>query len=233
MALHFPPHQIANVTIPSGPLIHSAIELAYEHLSPQAFNHIMRSFLFGVVMASHLLNSTDKFDAEVHALSAILHDLGWDKLGTFISPDKRFEVDGAIAARDFLAGSKHARHWHPRRVQLVWDSIALHTTPSISSYKENEVKICGLGIGADFLGPAGSPPGALLQDEYDAIVKEYPRTGFVQTVKDIFIGLCRTKPATTYDNVAGDIGEVYVEGYSRDGHRFTDLLNQTEENLGP
>ncbi|KAI4161949.1 MAG: hypothetical protein LQ342_004397 [Letrouitia transgressa] len=219
MALVFPPHQIANISVPSGPLIDSAIELAYEHLSLQAFNHVMRSFLFGVVIAAHVLTPHDKFDAQVHALSAILHDLGWDKIGTFISKDKRFEVDGAIAARNFISKSKYAKHWPHHRVQLVWDSIALHTIPSISNYKENEVRICGLGIGADFLGPDGSPPGSLSHDEYDAIVKHYPRTGFVQTVKDVFIGLCRTKPATTYDNVVGDIGEVYVKGYSRDGHR--------------
>ena len=219
MALHFPPQQVANVSIPSGPLIESAIELAYAHLTLPAFNHIMRSFLFGVVIASHLLNFSDKFDAEVHALSAILHDLGWDKIGTFVSKDKRFEVDGAIAARDFILTSKNSSHWPQHRTQLVWDSIALHTNPSIFNYKENEVRICGLGIGADFQGPDGSPPGSLSWDEYNAVVKEYPRVDFVQTVKDIFIGLCQTKPATTYDNVAGDIGEAYVKGYSRDGHR--------------
>ena len=219
MALQFPPQQVANVSVPSGPLIDSAIELAYVHLTPQAFNHIMRSFLFGVVIASHVLKLSDKFDAEVHALSAILHDLGWDKNGTFVSKDKRFEVDGAIAARDFLSNSTYSNHWPHHRIQLVWDSIALHTNPSIFNFKENEVRICGLGIDADFQGPDGSPPGSLSWDEYDAVVKEYPRVGFVQTVKDVFIGLCRTKPATTYDNVVGDIGEAYVKGYSRDGHR--------------
>ena len=219
MALHFPPHIIANVSVPTGPLIDSAIELAYEHLTLQSFNHIMRSFLFGVVIASHLLHSSDKFDAEVHALSAILHDLGWDKLGTFVSKDKRFEVDGAIAARNFVSESNYSRSWPQHRTQLVWDAIALHTNPGLFNYKENEVRMCGLGIDADFLGPDGSPPGSLSWNEYNAIVKEYPRTGFVETVKDIFVDLCRTKPITTYDNVVGDIGEEYLKGYTRVGHR--------------
>ena len=179
----------------------------------------MRSFLFGVVIASHLLQPGEKFDAEAHALSAILHDLGWDKLGSFVSQERRFEVDGAIAARNFLAQSRHAERWPHHRSQLVWDSIALHTTPSISNFKENEVRICGLGISADFVGPDGSPSGSLSLGEYDTIVKEYPRMGFVETVKDIFVGFCRTKPATTYDNVVGDIGEEYVQGYSRVGHQ--------------
>lgn len=221
MAPHFPPSHIANVTVPSGPLIHSAIELAYQHLTLQAFNHVMRSFLFGVITASHQLNNSDCFDAEVHALSAILHDLGWDQLGTFISKDRRFEVDGAIAARNFISNSTHSKkdQWPHHRTQLVWDSIALHTNPGISMYKENEVRICGLGIGADFFGPDGLPPGSLSWDEYNAIVREYPRNGFVQSVTDVFVGLCRTKPATTYDNLVGDVGEAYVEGYSRDGRR--------------
>jgi hypothetical protein len=42
-------------------------------------------------------------------------------------------------------------------------------------------------------------------------------------------GLCRTKPETTYDNFAGDFGEQMVEGYSREGRRFYDVVLSTVE----
>ena len=219
MSSYLPPAQITGISIPCNPLIISAVELAHATLSPQAFNHVMRSFLFGVIIASRSLTSSDAFDADVQAISAILHDLGWALESRFISNDKRFEVDGAIAARDFLTDSKYSDKWPPQRTQLVWDSIALHATPSFYKYKETEVRICGLGVSADFRGPESVPDGALSWDEYHAVVKEYPREGLVQSVKDVFVGLCQMKPKTTYDNEVGDVGEVYVKGYTRDGHR--------------
>ncbi|KAK7955976.1 ankyrin-2 [Apiospora aurea] len=103
--------------------------------------------------------ATESFDLEVHAVAALLHDLGWDRTpnSPYVSPDRRFEVDSAIASRAFL--SEHHQHnhthsaWDHRRTQLVWDAIALHTTASISQHKEAEVRVVGQGIMMDFYGP--------------------------------------------------------------------------------
>lgn len=185
----------------------------------------MRTFLFGFCIASKLPHLKDR-DVEVHAVSAILHDLGWDSTGELISKDKRFEVDGADAARNFLrqlkVGGENA--WDDRRLQLVWDSIALHTTVSIVRYKEAEVVACWLGILADFTGPDQSPEGSLTWAEYEGIVKEYPRLKLITGVKEIFCGFCKTKPETTYDNLVGSFGEKYVEGYTLEGHKAVDLF---------
>ena len=43
------------------------------------------------------------------------------------SNDKQFEVDGAIAAREFLLREGNPEEWDKHRIQLVWDSIAFHT----------------------------------------------------------------------------------------------------------
>ena len=44
----------------------------------------------------------------------------------------RFEVDGANAARDFLR-----KYGVPESsVEMVWDAIALHTTPGIPEHKK-------------------------------------------------------------------------------------------------
>jgi hypothetical protein len=45
------------------------------------------------------------------------------------SSDERFEVDGANAARRFLQ-----QHGVPEAaIDIVWDAIALHTTPGITA----------------------------------------------------------------------------------------------------
>lgn len=78
---------------------------------------------------------------------------------------------------------------------------------------------------ADFQGPDRTvPAGILTWDEYNAIVKAYPRLGLMGELKEVMCGLCKTKPATTYDNTVGEWGEMFVEGYSRDGHRTAEML---------
>ncbi|TVY82162.1 hypothetical protein LSUE1_G003003 [Lachnellula suecica] len=149
-------------------------------------------------------------DVELHAIAAILHDLGWDKTGELVTIDKRFEVDGANAARDFLLLKADQKDWPKQRLQLLWDSIAL---PQVSS--------CCAGIFADFTGPERSFGGVLTRTVWEAVLKEYPRLEFKKGVISTFCGLCRDKPETTYDNFASEFGVAYkVEGYSLGGKDF-------------
>ncbi|KAK4561838.1 hypothetical protein LTR86_004518 [Recurvomyces mirabilis] len=220
-----PTRTLASISVPDTPLITEAIALARKHLNDISYQHIMRSFLFGFAIADKIppLQNRDK---ELHALGAILHDMAWDTTNTFISPDKRFEVDGANAARDFVVQQTahlDSQSWDKHRLQLLWDAIALHTTPSIGQHKEPEVQATGLGIFVDFRGP-DAVPGTITKDEWAAIVAEFPRQGFRDGVVEIMCGLCRTKPETTYDNFVGDFGDKLVEGYSRKGHRSMDMI---------
>ena len=214
-----------------------------------AYNHVVRSWLFGFVIAGKIPELKDR-DLEVHSISAILHDLGWDTTGELVSKDKRFEVDGANAARDFLKSEAVGDKWDFRRLQLVWDAIALHTTPSIASYKEPEVVATTNGIGSDFGGPKGPFGQFLTEEEYQKIVDELPRLGLKEGIREIMCGLCRNKPETTvsvldspsfllfrcriwlrgvdfhqqYDNFVGQFGERFVDGYSLAGHQMVDML---------
>lgn len=147
-----------------------------------------------------------------------------------MSQDKRFEVDGAFAARSFIQQHDKNGHWPPQRLQLVWDLIALHTTSSIARFKEPEVAIGAAGIWTDLIGPSLSKKffGDIVtveQEQWEAIVKVFPNKGLRGYVRDVFTGLCRVKPDTTYDNGASDYGEVYLPGFTRVGHRGVDLLD--------
>ena len=131
----------------------------------------MRSWLFGHHIATHAPDlSHANVDAELHAVTAILHDLGWSASPTFISPDKRFEVDGANATRDFILRETEGKGWDAHRLQLAWDAVALHTSASIALYKQPEVKACCVGIFADFVGWQGSYGGVMSADVWDGII---------------------------------------------------------------
>jgi len=222
MASPLPTRTFGGVTLPDTPLITKALEFARAHSTDYAYNHVQRSWLFGSIIADKLPHLKDR-DLEVHAVSALLHDVGWDPTGKLVSRDRRFEVDGADAAREFL--QREAPDWDKHRLQLVWDAIALHTIGSIVFYKEAEVQACSYGIWADFQGPDRVADGLLTHEEYNNVVKILPRLNLMKGLKEVMCHLCVTKPETTYDNTVGEWGDKYVEGYSRKGKLTQDLLD--------
>lgn len=100
MASPLPTKVMAGVAIPDTPLITKAVEFARAHSTDYAFNHIQRSMLLGFIISDKIPDLKDR-DLEVHAISALLHDVGWDPTNELVSEDKRFEVDGANAARKY------------------------------------------------------------------------------------------------------------------------------------
>jgi len=141
---------IAGIVVPYTPLIAHAVMHAHEQCEPYLFNHAMRSWLFATVIARARNTS---HDAEVLAVATVLHDLG---LSVAFADGLRFEVEGANTAREFASAAGMSR----RRAQLVWDSIALSSTPSIGLYKEPEVALCAAGVWLDWSGRgyAALPP---------------------------------------------------------------------------
>ncbi len=78
--------------------VRDAIDLSRSASEPFLFNHVMRSWLFGVLLSESAERAPD---AEFLAVATILHDLG---LTDRYTAENRFEVDGANAARSFLKG---------------------------------------------------------------------------------------------------------------------------------
>jgi hypothetical protein len=218
-----PTRTLAGISTPYTPLVTASIAFARVKLNDMSYNHIMRSFLLGFAVSDKLPHLSTTRDKELHAIAAILHDQGWDITGSLVSKDKRFEVDSANAARDFIASQ--TSDWDKHRLQVLWDAIALHATPSIAMHKEPEVVAAHLGIMCDVIGWEAAPKGTLTQEQWDQVVREFPRTGMKEGFLKILCGLCRTKPETTYDNWVGDVGEkLGVEGYSREGRTVVDLM---------
>jgi hypothetical protein len=192
---------LAGIKVVDTSLVHDAMELARNSSEPYLFNHAMRSWLFGVIIAE---GAKPAPDPELLAVSAILHDLG---LTDRYSAQERFEVDGANAARSFLK----ERGIPAQQIQVVWDAIALHTTRSIALHKEPEVAVLHSGIAVDVIG-AGLE--LIPQDSVRAILAEFPRFSMKKQFLECLCGVVRRKPATTYDNTLRDLGTRYVTGYT-------------------
>lgn len=203
----------AKINIPSTPIIAKAMSLAQTNLTPALYNHSRRAMLFGFIIADKkpALRARDR---EVHAVAAILHDIGLAASANFISGDRRFEVDGAECARDFLK-TEGGKEWDERRCQVVWDAIALHMCDSIALHKEPEVAATLHGVNADFGTPDFDDPEKSLvtREEYDEVLTEVPRLGMKEGMRNAFCRLCQTKAATTWDNLVGRFGVKYVDGF--------------------
>lgn len=197
-----PMRLLAGISVPDTPLVTRAIAYAREHCETYLFNHVMRSWLFAVIVAN--LRNTSH-DAEVLAVATVLHDLGLAK--AFDGP-LRFEVEGANAARTFARNEGI----DDRRSQLIWDGVALNSTVSIALYKEAEIALCTAGIGLDW---GGFGYEMVNEDQVATIVDAFPRLQMKQRFTRAVCGIVETRPATTYDNFAGDFGERFVPGYRR------------------
>ncbi|RSH83280.1 uncharacterized protein EHS24_006955 [Apiotrichum porosum] len=211
----FPHLPISRVAIPSTPLTNAALAYSRKLTSPSTVNHCLRSVAFALILARKLPPYASA-DPETLTLAVLMHDLGWaqDASKSLLSTDKRFEVDGANLARDFIGNAEIANHasgWDEHRLQLVWDAIALHTTPSIAAHKQPVVALVSLGVLADFTGP-NHPTGTISVDEYKEVVATFPRLDFREELPKILCGLCVDKPQTTYDNFVGDFGLAGLQG---------------------
>ena len=191
---------LAGITVPDTPVIALALERARSESEPYLFNHAVRSWLFAERTA-HLKSAAH--DGEVVAVGVLLHDLTLTK--DFKGP-RRFEVEAADLARAFV----REQGFDDRRAQLVWDIVALNSTPSIAFFKEAEVALSTAGIGLDY---AGFQYDQVPSEEMAGILDAFPRLGMKQRFTDSVCGLVKARPETTYDNFARDFGERYVPGY--------------------
>ena len=227
---------LAGVTVFSTPIINKALELAEKSMDPIGYRHVVRTWLIGSLVISRLpLAQREGIDIEAFSLAAILHDLGWGHSPELRSKDKIFEVDGANAARDFIIREGDAAQWNKHRIQLVWDSIALHTYTFVAAHKEPEVKITNTGVLVELFGTGivkvfGVGNVSISEGELDRIAAEFPRAGLVEHIKDLMCGFCVEKPQVTLNTWVQGFGDRFVDGYSSEGKQVVDLMmNKIDE----
>ena len=193
--------EIAGIKIPDSQLAKDATDILREYGNDLLWNHSNRVFLFGAINGAQ---AKQKYDLELLYGSALFHDLGLTK--EYNSPDLRFEVDGANAARSFLQ-----QYQIPHEsVQLVWDAIALHTTPGVAEHKESEVALLFSGVGLDVMGDGFDQ---FPEDKREEIIKAFPRNNFKQEIIPAFYEGFKHKPETTFGNMKEDVVQHFRPDY--------------------
>ena len=197
------PKQIAGIPIPDSTLAAEATVLVHDTESELLFDHSLRVYLFGALQGRRLGLS---YDPELLYIGAIFHDMGLTE--EYRSPDERFEVDGANAARRFLE-----QHGVPEaEIDVVWDAIALHTTPGIPKWKKPEVALLTAGVELDVMGLGYDDVPA---DAREQVLAAFPRVDFKRRIVQAFADGIKHKPQTAFGNVKADVLEKLLPGYIR------------------
>ena len=188
--------------VPDDPIVGPVLEIVRAEEPAPLANHSIRSYLFARLLARHegLVVGRDVGEQSLFA-ACVLHDIGLTARG---NGGQRFEVDGADTAVAILA---------PLGVpdgecSLIWEAIALHTSPGIAERRGPLAYLTRAGVGADFSGPA-----AVTDDEAAAIHDAYPRLEMTTSLVDAIVGQARLNPgkAPRY-SIAGELLRERVAG---------------------
>jgi HD domain len=194
---------IAGIKIPDSALASDATAFVRDTESDLLYDHSMRVFVFGSLQGQRRGLA---YDPELLYVGAMFHDIGL--VEGHRSEHDRFEVDGANAARDFLT----QRGIPAEAVRVVWDSIALHTTPGIPQHKEPEVALVTAGVELDVLGLGYDN---IADAQREEVLSALPRVDFKNRIIQAFGAGIAHKPETAFGNVKADVLERTLPGYRR------------------
>jgi hypothetical protein len=204
------PGEVAGVKLPDSKLARDATDYVRGLSAPVVFNHVLRTYLFGVLLGrAKKLN----FDSELFYLGAVFHDLGQTE--RFMGK-QRFEVDGADAAAAFLED----KGVPTELIEVVWDAVALHTSVGIVERKRPEIALVSAGAGADVVGfgVAQLPSEAVAQ-----VIAAFPRPGFKMAYQKVLAEIVARKPETAMGNFLAAVGERHIPGFK--APNFCDLMD--------
>ena len=187
-------NMIAGIPVPDSAIARAATQLVRDTEDDLLHNHSRRVFLWGALTGKR---RNLKYDPELLYLGAMFHDMGLTEKHS--SPDLRFEVDGANAARDFMKS-----YGVPDRdIEDVWTAIALHTTPGIPEHMRPTIALVTAGVEMDVLGIAYHD---FTQEQRDHVCDRHPRErNFKEDIIDHFAKGIIKKPDTTFGNVKADV----------------------------
>jgi HD superfamily phosphodiesterase len=192
---------VSPVTVPDSLLAREATELIRSVEPDLLYNHSLRVYSFGALQGERRGLT---YDPELLYVGAMFHDIGL--VEGHRSAHDRFEVDGANAAREFLA----AHGVTGDALRIVWDSIALHTTPGIPQHKEPEVALVAAGVELDVLGFGYDDISA---EDREAVLAAYPRVDFKESIIRAFAEGMTQRPETVFGTMNADVLVEKLPGY--------------------
>lgn len=174
----------------------AAIQLARSTESESVFNHSVRSYLFGELLAAHEgLKPGSDFDSETLFLGCVLHDLG---AGTAAAGKERFEIEGADLAAELLTEQGCER----AVIDAVWEAIALHSSFGIAQRRGPICYLVNGGVGIDF----GRNADFVDDRAAAAIHARYPRLAMAKSLMDAIAAQAQRSPEAALPyTMAGEV----------------------------
>jgi len=203
---------MTTIQIPDTKLARETTQFVRDQTTDLVYDHSRRVYHWGSLQGH---NRDLSWDPELLYLAAMFHDVGLGEAHR--SSGRRFEVDGADAAREFLRGYGVPED----SVRRVWTAIALHTTPGIPEFMEPEVALLTAGVEYDVLGIGYHNISAEQREE---VVELHPRPDFKRRILQAFTDGIAPKPDTAFGNVKADVLAHYVPGFQR-GDFVETILN--------
>lgn len=204
------PVVIGGIVAPDTELTRKAADLVAKVHNKSMQYHVHRSWWFSDFIGK---KRGLKYDREALYLASLLHDLG---LTEEFSRDARFEVDGADAASEFLI----ANGYSDKKAELVWDSIALHSSAGIAERKAPEIALLHFGAHVDVFGLRLEEITPSLVDDTLAF---YPRLGMKKAFQAAVAEVTRKKPHHALGTGLADVGRRHVHGF--DCANICDLID--------
>lgn len=197
------PTVIAGIEVPASSLMRDVTELLQSSATPLIYHHSRRVYFWGALRGRRRGMA---YDPELLYAGALFHDLGLTD--RFTDSDRRFEIDGADEARRVLL-----EHGVPSgRAHLVWEAIALHTTPEIPWHMAPEIALVTAGVELDVLGCGYDE---ISDDERAEVTAAHPRPDFKREILRAFADGMARRPHTASGTVNADVLSHCLPGFKR------------------
>ena len=184
---------ISGVRIPDSKMAGEVTQLIRDTAGDLLFYHSTRVYFWGA-LAGQRKGLT--FDPELLYAAAMFHDIGLTP--GYRDSQRRFEVDGANAAREFLRGHGVAES----DIEKVWTAIALHTTPGIPEHMNAEIQLVQAGAAMDIVGAAYEH---FTDEQREAVTAAYPRgDDFKHDIIEAFYRGLKHRPDSTFGTFNDD-----------------------------
>jgi hypothetical protein len=175
------------IRLPDSRVALSASQLAQSLSEPWLFNHCMRTYMWGAMLAQV---GDIKFDQELFFTASALHDLGLTQ--THLRNDTScscFAVEGAHVAREFAV----TQGWSHQRCDQLAEAISLHLNVRVGLHQGFEAHLLHEGAALDVI---GARVGQLGADAVTQVLNSYPRLDFKIDMVTAMKQQARIRPAS-------------------------------------
>jgi HD domain len=207
---------IAGISVPDTKLVREVTDYIRDAEDDLLFDHSRRVFLFGALQGRRRGLQPD---LELLYVGAMFHDIGLTD--RYRTSARRFEVDGADAARDFLL----ERGFNEADARKVWLGIALHTTPGIPEFLDPEIALVTAGVETDVVGIGRDD---LAPDALAAVTAAHPRPDFKRRILTAFNDGMKHRPHSTFGTMNADVLAHFDPTFVRD-----DMVDKILNNSWP